>query len=517
MAIWLAALHMLGRRLQSEPAAKVRAGIVCARKISPFWWDFAAEMEDASRSRGKRKAAACDGGGKRPAVTEARDWASLPPDMTRLVAERLLEEDVTEYIVFRAVCAHWRASTPSPRDLTLADRRFHPRGWVALCDGDGARPVDAEAITLFHARTGRVRRLRLWELHLQRVVGITDGLVVMLDAVTSVVRVHPFTRVMVRLPQLASFFHLILSKQAWFKMDSFVWLNAAVCASDGSPGASIAVVIWFPDMPVVICADSGGKSWSIRHTRIQFTNTLPFDGRLYGVTRVGRQLVQVFPKRNGAGPVVAEVPSDLGKPLNCRYYLVESMGAMLLAVLHKVSGDSFDAFALFKVDLCAEKLTPVRSLGDRALFLNDDRCISVSSKDLPSIGSNSIYFAMPNACKPAMVHSLDDGSFQSMSNLCLKHDKSAAPRTSVRPYTLADHLLTYCHHREWTRGLMFHEFYFIPDSWDKLRKRIAAQDSGIRVPKLRVSADERKRREIPDLFAFLRSTSREGSNPMLTE
>ncbi|XP_062194526.1 uncharacterized protein LOC133897727 [Phragmites australis] len=464
-------------------------------------------MEDASKSSPKRKAAACDafprGGRKRrpaTAAAEERDWTSLHPDINKLIADRLLEEDVTEYIVFRAVCTHWRASAPSPRDTSLADRRFHPRGWVALCEGTGVRPVDDEAITFFHAASGKVRRVHLWELQGQRIVGFTDGLILLLDTGTAVVRVlHPFTRVIVQLPHLAGFFHRVLSKQASFKMDSFVWLNAAVCVASPS---SIAVVVWFPNMPVVICAEPSMKHWVILHINIQFTNTLPFNGRLYGVTRVGRQLVQIYPQYKHVDPVVAEVPKELGLPQSCCYYLVESTGAMLLAVLHKVSGECSNAFALFKVDLCRQELTRVPSLGDRALFLSDDRCLSVSARDLPSISGNCIYFTLSNACKPIMVHSLNDGSFESLPMSCLEHDQSVLTQTSVQPFTLADHLITYCHHREWTRGLMFHEFYFIPNYWDKLRKRIAVQDSEVVVPRLRGTVDQLKRLEIPDLLRF---------------
>ncbi|KAF8780865.1 hypothetical protein HU200_000818 [Digitaria exilis] len=396
----------------------------------------------------------------------------------RLIAERLLDEDVTEYIVFRAVCTQWRSSTPSPRDPTLAVRRFHPRGWVALCEGTGVRPVDAESITFFHTSTGRVRRVHLWELQGQRIVGFTDGLILLLDTGTAVVRVlHPFTR---RLPHLAGFFHRVLSKQAWFKMDSFVWLKAAVCAASSS---SIAVVIWFPNMPVVICAEPRSKDWIILHVNIQFTNTLPFGGRLYGVTQVGRQLVQVYPLHEHANAVVAEVPTHLGHPRSCRYYLVESMGAMLVAVLHKISCETFNAFTLFKVDLCRQELSRVTSLGDRTLFLSHDRCLSVSAKDLPSIASNCIYFAMPKTCKSVTVHSLEDGSFETLLTSCLENNKPTTMTPMfVKPYTLAEHLLTYCHHREWTRGLMFHEFYFIPTCWIRLRKRIAVQDSEVVVP-----------------------------------
>ncbi|KAL6656301.1 hypothetical protein ACP70R_007127 [Stipagrostis hirtigluma subsp. patula] len=170
------------------------------------------------------------------------------------------------------------------------------------------------------------------------------------------------------------------------------------------------------------------------------------------------------------------------------------------------------------VDLCTQKLTRVASLGDRALFLSDDRCLCVSSMDFPSISSNSIYFSMPEARKPVIVHSLNDGSFESLSEQCLEHDKPAmtAP-VSVQPFTLADQLVTYCHHREWTRGLMFHEFYFIPSCWENLKKRIAMQDSDIVVPKLRATVDQLKRHEVPDLFAHMRIVSRiSGNTPKLT-
>ncbi|CAL5087433.1 unnamed protein product [Urochloa decumbens] len=400
---------------------------------------------------------------------EERDWTSLHQDITRLITERLLEEDVTEYIAFRGVCTHWRSSTPSPRDPTLADRRFHPRGWVALCEGTGVRPVDDEAITFFHTSSGKVRRLRLRELRGQRIVGFTDGLILLLDTATAAVRVlHPFTRVV---PQL------------------------------------IAVVICFPNMPVVICAEPSRKDWRIIHSLIQFTNTLTFNGRLYGVTRVKRQLVQVYPLNKRVVPVVAEVPKELGCPRSCRYYLVESMGAMLVAVLHKISSEKFNAFTLFKVDLSRHELTRVPSLGDRALFLSYDRCLSVSTMNQPSISNNCIHFAMPMARYPVTVHSLSDGSFESLSVPCLDDKPAVGDWTSVQPYTLADHLLTYCHHREWSRGIMFNELHSICSCWNKLSKKTTEQDSEVVVPRLRLTPEQLKKLEIPNLFTFMTSVA----------
>jgi hypothetical protein len=220
--------------------------------------------------------------------------------------------------------------------------------------------------------------------------------------------------------------------------------------------------------------------------------------------------VQIYPLHKHVDAVVAVVPKDLGHPRSCHYYLVESMGSMLIAVLHKISTESFNAFALFKVDLCRQELSRVTSLGDRTLFLSHDRCLSVSAKDLPSITSNCIYFAMPESCKPVTVHSLKDGSFESLSTSCHGNDKlTAMAPTFVKPYTLADHLLTYCHHREWTRGLMFHEFHFMPTFWTMLRKRIDVQDSEVTVPRLQGPVEQLKRPEIPDLLSFATSL---GSN-----
>ncbi|GJN38499.1 hypothetical protein PR202_gb27546 [Eleusine coracana subsp. coracana] len=434
------------RRLMEQEKEQLMAKEMIS-KLTNVCWDKCVTASSARPPPATRLLVAAE--------AEERDWTSLHRDITKLIADRLLDEDVTEYIVFRVVCKHWRASTPSPRDPTLADRRFHPRDWVALCEGTGVRPVDDEAITFFNWSSGKVRRVHLWELQGHRIVGFTDGLIVLLDTGRAVVRVlHPFTRVIVQLPTLAGFFHRVLSKQAWFKMDSFIWLNGAVCVASPS---SIVVVIWFPGMPVVICAEpNSGKDWRVLHINIQFSNTLPFN---------------------------ADVPEDLGLAQSCCYHLVESMGTILLCVLRKViAGDCSNAFALFKVDLYRKELTRVLSLGDRALFLSDDRCLSVSARDLPSIGGNCIYFTLPD------------------------------------PFTLADHLITYCHHREWARGLMFHEFYFIPTttSWDNLRKRIAIQDSEVVVPRLQGLVDPLRMLEIPDLLGLARSFDNHGNRASLT-
>jgi hypothetical protein len=125
------------------------------------------------------------------------------------------------------------------------------------------------------------------------------------------------------------------------------------------------------------------------------------------------------------------------------------------------------------------KLIPVISLVDDALFLNLDRCLSVSARDLPSVRGNSIYFSLPDS--PAVLHSLSTGLSAQLSEHCQIHDKVDRIRPSVRPFTIVDHLLTYCHPREWAQGLMFHEYHHIPESFKELRKNIRSKNSRLRI------------------------------------
>ncbi|CAM0870365.1 unnamed protein product [Alopecurus aequalis] len=421
-----------------------------------------------------------------PSPAQATGWASLPDDIAYQVAALVLKFDVVDYIAFRAVCSGWRTCAPTPRDPTLRIRSLRPVGWIALCDGDAVRPDDACQITYFHCKTARSLRVRLPQLQRHRIVGFTDGLVILLHKRDTTIRVlHPFTGVVVDFPSLVPVYHQLVKNR-----NSMLHMNAAVCTSVSST-TSIAVVAWFPWTPVVVSADAGHPSWEVIHTSMDLLNTLPFQGQLYGVVKLSRQIVQVYPPRP-LGPVVANVPQRFGNPYFCKYYLVESDGHMLLVVksLNAVGcGVEWRryTFVIFKVDVSPGrwKLFRMASLGNRALFICTDRCLSVSAKDLPSISSNSLYFSVPLP-DPVVMHNLSSQLFEQPTTLCQVHNSKERIRPSVRPFTLADHLLTYCNHREWATGLMFHEYYFVPKSFEELWKKIETQASQLRISRMKV-------------------------------
>ena len=270
-----------------------------------------------------------------------------------------------------------------------------------------------------------------------------QGLLILLNKATTAVRIlHPFTRAFVDLPPLAPIFRDLVKP-----MESRAWMKAAVCWSH----ASIAVVAWFPIVPVVIYAEPRKPRWSVIHLGLELWTALPFQGRLFGIRKGTGELVQVYPQCPQYS-VIARIPRVFGCPTLCHYYLVDFGGHMLLAVQHRSVGQREGwqpfAFALFLVNVYHRGLVPLGGLGDQALFLSKDRCLCVSAGKLPSISGNSIYFSLPNY-DPVVLYSLSSGTFERTSTFALIHDRKERIRPSVRPFTLADHLMTYCHHLEW--------------------------------------------------------------------
>uniref|UniRef100_A0ACD5Y231 Uncharacterized protein n=1 Tax=Avena sativa TaxID=4498 RepID=A0ACD5Y231_AVESA len=428
----------------------------------------------AARRPPRRRSVRSRFGGKRRriAADETSVWASLPDDIVRLVADRvLIAGDVVDYINLRATCSDWRASTDSP--LLGGHQHLRPRGWAALCDGDAARPDDVHEVAFFKPATGRRLRLRLPELRGHRIVAFSAGLLVLLHKRYTTVRVlHPFTRaILLDLPSLAPAFRLVGGTR-----DSLLRMNAAVFTSPAAATATAAaidaVVAWFPGTPAVLFAKPGDTGWDAVLLDIELQSVLAFRGRLYATTKASTNILQVYPPTyNNTFPVDTPIPDALGDPSSCIYFLVQSHGRMLLAVRHYASTPTVHtAFKVFEVDLERRRLEPVRGIGGRALVLGTDRCLSVSARDLPSISGNSVYCSSQYGVE---CFSLGGGP----AGL----EWFAALR-SVRPFTIVDHLITYCNHLQWARGLMFHEYQDIPDCLEELKRKIRKQDSQLHIP-----------------------------------
>jgi hypothetical protein len=356
----------------------------------------------------------------------------------------LIAGDVVDYIALRAACSDWRASTDSP---ILGGHRHHPAiGWAALCDGDAARPDDAGEVAFFKPATGRSLRVRL-RLRGSRVVAFSAGLLVLLHKRETTVRVlHPFTRaVLLDLLSLVRAFRVVGGTR-----DSLLRMNAAVfttpvATTTTTPSASAcaaaidAVVAWFPGTRAVLFAKPGDAAWDAVVLDIELQSVLAFRGGLYATTMTSTNILQVYPPTyKDTFPVDTPIPDMLGDPSSCLYFLVESEGRMLLAVrFYAATPTVHTSFMIFEVDLGGRRLKLVRGIGGRALVLGADRCLSVSVKDLPSIAANSVYCSSQYGIECFAILGGPSG-----------REWFAALR-SVRPFTIVDHLITYCNHLQW--------------------------------------------------------------------
>ncbi|TVU04974.1 hypothetical protein EJB05_48120, partial [Eragrostis curvula] len=178
-----------------------------------------------------------------------RPWASLPEDLIRLVASRVLADDLRDYVRFRAVCASW-LSAASPRGRGVADPRFHPRRWMMFPEGHGLRPGHPDLrghVRFVNLDTGFLVRARLPLLGHHRAIDSVDGLLVLLrDRDTAVRLLHPFTGDVVELPPLATLLPQLAARQTTpvGPLPSIEKLSRVVCASASfSAGGAVTVML----------------------------------------------------------------------------------------------------------------------------------------------------------------------------------------------------------------------------------------------------------------------------------
>jgi hypothetical protein len=221
--------------------------------------------------------------------------------------------------------------------------------------------------------------------------------------------------------------------------DSLFRMNAVVLTTPTSATTSTidAVVAWFPGTRAVLFAKPGDAAWDAVLLDLELQSVVAFRGRLYATTKTSTNILQVYPRtNNNTFPVDTPIPDALGNPSSCHYSLVESDGRMLLTVRHHVNAPKWRiAFKVFQVDLDRRQLEPLSGIGDLALLIGSDRCLSISARDLPSVSGNSVYFSG--------VYGVEYFSLGSADH------KWLASLHSVRPFTIVDHLITYCNHLVW--------------------------------------------------------------------
>ncbi|KAF8718149.1 hypothetical protein HU200_025638 [Digitaria exilis] len=376
-------------------------------------------------------------GRNRSSSSREREWANLGDGPAGLVAELVLAADVATYIRFRAVCRPWRRCSADPRAFGALDRRFHPRGWIKVCEKNHSihRPQRRRFLNL---RTGQCVEIDVPELLDHRLLRCTtEGLLVLLHAATNLIRVlNPLTRQVTELPPIAA------DLASGFRPYSH---DSAGLADEHT------VLLYFGRAKTLAFAKPGDEQWVLVKTdELLIMATMSYAGRFYGVTT--KAVVAVDMRGGGSLPprlvVVARLAKSFSAMADTVHLVDNGEGDGLVLVHNKVyqfSDGEEDwwlerKYEAYRVDLDAGKMIHVRHLGGQAVFIGSYRALSVSPRTFPCISADTVY---PGAGLVATTgaYSIKDGSFEPSS-----YDTQ---NIWADPLTITDLLSTYVSQYKW--------------------------------------------------------------------
>ncbi|KAE8782176.1 hypothetical protein D1007_44463 [Hordeum vulgare] len=309
------------------------------------------------------------------------DWDSLPPELVQVVADRVLSTTggVDAYMDMRAVCSTWRSAIAKPSPLAaVTGLRFRPRHWVMLDLQADDRKDDDDARLFLHVPTGRFCRLHLPVLRDNFVAGATDGLLVLGDLYTPhLARVlNPFTGDMLHFPAALprNFTYASVKGGSHPTLVLLRWGSVFCAAPNSDFFTQTQEAVNFQGD--VYCADARGCVFKLVAPAADQCD----DGELMVIPEMSPPDVDVY-TQEGDDDDIKEGDDDSVMPS----YLVESAGDLLL--VRNVD----QTLKVFRVDFEHKLLEEVKSLGGRALFLGQQRCVSVDAAKLPSVDGDCIY------------------------------------------------------------------------------------------------------------------------------
>ncbi|TVT97558.1 hypothetical protein EJB05_57188, partial [Eragrostis curvula] len=316
----------------------------------------------------------------------ASDWANLPEGPAGLIAERILSDDVADYVRFRAACVSWRACTVEPRACSVLDRRFHPRRWIML---PPTLNVAGNRRLFLNVFTGECIRVHLPDPHCCYVLGHTaEGLVLLCRKETYLVQLlNPLTGQHAELPSATMFSNHILSLDEQLKDFR---LRDAGLADD----STIALLFGYSN---VAFAKPGDQSWTTRRNFYPpILSAFLFAGRFYCITTENILLLETMVNRR---PELVQVANYmLGHPVYGldNIYPVDNDGLLFICFRHglaKFNHNSEDKYRTYRAIVDTGEMIPTKVLDGHSLFIDHcgTRSISVPAGISPSIKPDTIY------------------------------------------------------------------------------------------------------------------------------
>ncbi|KAM3278759.1 hypothetical protein ACQJBY_046182 [Aegilops geniculata] len=313
------------------------------------------------------------------------DWGNLGDGPAGMIAELALASDVANYVRFRAVCQPWRRCSPDPRAGGL-DGRFLPRQWIML-DKSFAGP---RRHRFLNVSTGECIRMDIQELAGHTLLALTpEGLLLLLHDPSLVVRLlNPLTHQLTDLPTMTA---LLTPEQHRFRSCGFEMGKLIRVSGVGLVADASMVAVSFFDPNVLAVAKPGDVSWTVVGNG-SMSSCMPLAGRFYCANYRG---VMVLTTSSDQQPprlhmvVDRNKSCDLFQTGDTHHHLVDNGGELML--LHQYRGYE-RRYDVYRMDLEAGALVPVKGFNGRAVFMGIGRAISVSAETpFSSIAADTIY------------------------------------------------------------------------------------------------------------------------------
>ncbi|KAL6657717.1 hypothetical protein ACP70R_005497 [Stipagrostis hirtigluma subsp. patula] len=382
-----------------------------------------------------------------------RDWANLPDGPAGIIAERVITNDVADYVRFRAVCRPWRQCSTDPCRLTSPDKRFHPRRW--FMPRERLSPAAPHRRRFLNVSTGQWVQMDLPELQGHCVFGPTaEGLLVLINNLTLVVRLlNPFTRHLTELPSVATLLPRNRFKKCLFSRKGIKSSYAHDLANGDLSvyGAGFAdehtFALYFRNARMLAVARPGEERWTVVDRGTLFMSVLSFAGRFYCADDHGDiMVVETMENKLPQLALAAELAVRFS-PMAHTMHLVEINRELMLVhrtLCHDDDGAGCGGYNrkydVYRVDLEARKTVLVCGLNGHAVFFGQHRALSVSSEAFPSVLADAVYpsveFDEKFQWEKIDAYRLVDGSIES---LVCSYDIQGAMKMA-RPYRIADYL-----------------------------------------------------------------------------
>ncbi|KAK2663759.1 hypothetical protein Ddye_002333 [Dipteronia dyeriana] len=309
-------------------------------------------------------------------------------DILEEIAKQIkLPEDL---VVFSGVCRLWRYAA-SKKNFRF---RANVVPWLML----PPKEKGSDVRSFFSLSKGMSRQINLPDAERNKCFS-SKGWLMVIYKDWSMYLLHPFSSLRIELPPIKTF-HNWKALSTRYVAVSFIQ-KFVLSTSPSLESEDYTLVVIYGSTGKLAYFRPGFKTWiaidSCQHT---YSDVIYCRGMFYAIDVGGGITVIDIRSDNTAAAkrVVADLPLELvPREFRTKFYLVESAGKFLVVgrkFHYRITDYGTTAFRVVEVDLSRNQneWSPVKNLGNRALFVGDNSSLSVQVFDNSNFKPNRIYF-----------------------------------------------------------------------------------------------------------------------------